>query len=57
MKIIVVGKKFEQIHDPAEDDFAETMRRVMLTVEIWNRDRPQNQRQVKTAEVWPLPKS
>lgn len=56
MKIIVIGKKYEQIHEPADADFAETLRRVSLTVEIWNRDRPQNQRQVKTAEVWPPPK-
>lgn len=55
MKIIVTGNQFEQIHEPAEQDHASLFQRISLTVEIWNRDNPEDQRQVIQSEVWPIP--
>lgn len=52
-KIIVTGAKYEQVHEPTETEFAELLARVNASIEIWNRERPKNQRQVITAEVWP----
>lgn len=55
MKIIVTGNQFEAIHEPAEQEFSSLLQRVSLTVEIWNRDNPEDQRQVIQSDVWPLP--
>lgn len=53
MKIIVIGQKFEQVHEPLAEEFDETLRRVSLSVEIWNRERPKNQRRIIEADMWP----
>lgn len=55
MKIIVTGNKFEALHEPSEHEFQSLLKRISLTVEIWNRDNPEDQRQVIQSEVWPLP--
>lgn len=55
MKIIITGNQFEEIHEPAEQDFPSLLQRISLTIEIWNRDNPEDQRQVIQSEVWPLP--
>ncbi len=57
MRIIVTGQKCEQIYEPEISEYAEVLRRVQLSVELWNRDRPKNQRKVIEAEVWPPAKS
>lgn len=43
-KIIVTGAKYEQVHEPTETEFAELLARVNASIEIWNRERPKNQR-------------
>lgn len=55
MKIIVTGKDFEQIHDPSEQEFDSLLKRIYLTIEIWNRDNLEDQRQLIVSEVWPKP--
>lgn len=55
MKIIIMGNQFEQIHEPSIEEFQSLAQRISLTIEIWNRDNPDDQRQVIHSEVWPLP--
>lgn len=55
MKIIVIGNQFESIQEPAGEDYDSLFRRISLTVEIWNRENPEDQRQVIRSEVWPIP--
>lgn len=57
MKIIVTGNQFEAVHEPSEQEYANLLQRISLTVEIWNRDNPEDQRQVIQSEVWPLPEA
>lgn len=55
MKIIVTGNQYEQISEPNEQEFPNLAQRIKLTIEIWNRDNPEDQRQVIISEVWPMP--
>ena len=55
MKIIVTGNQFEVIHEPPEQEFASLFQRISLTVEIWIRDNPEDQRRVIQSDIWPLP--
>lgn len=55
MKIVITGNQFEQVLEPTGEELASLRDRARLTVEIWNRDNPADQRQVMEAEVWPIP--
>lgn len=55
MKIIITGNQFEQILEPTTEELSSLRERVRLTVEIWNRDNPADQRQFIESEVWPIP--
>ncbi len=56
MKVVITGTDHENIIDTEDqDELADMQVRAELTVAIWNRDNPSNQRQIHVVEAWPIP--